>query len=215
MDAVEDFAISRGYNTFDPVMPIRFTVGKLKPNTLLIDRMRTHMVGLGFEEIMSNILSNRTMERENMRIPDEPIVAIDNVMSETYSVMRSSLLPSLLRVETQSSKALYPHRLFEAGEVCLPDPSSTGGTRSEHRLAALWASAESGFSQIHSVLDVLLYYLVREYTLRPMTFPFYFEGRSGEIVIDGEARGHIGELHPDVLTRFGITMPCAAFEISV
>ena len=65
-------------------------------------------------------------------------------MSETYSVLRSSVLPSLLRVEAGSSKALYPHKLFEAGEVCLPDGDDATGSRSENRVAALWASADSG-----------------------------------------------------------------------
>lgn len=213
VDAVEDFAVSRGFQTFEPEMPSRFTVGKIKPITLLCDRVRDHMVGLGFEEIFSNILTNRTVEREHMLIPDEPIITVDNVMSETYSVLRSSVLPSLLRVEAHSSKALYPHRLFEVGEVCVVDEAAVYGSRTEMRLAALWASGDSGFSQIHSVLDVLFYYLARENALRPAFFPFYFEGRAGEISIKDEVVGHIGEVHPEVLTRFGITMPCAAFEV--
>jgi phenylalanyl-tRNA synthetase beta chain len=213
MDVVEDFAISRGYSSFEPLMPSSFTVGKLKPVTLHIDRIRDHMVGFGFEEIFSNILSNRSDERGKMLIPNEPIVAIDNVMSETYSVLRSSVLPSLLRVEARSAKALYPHRLFEAGEVCLLDPHAAGGSRTEQRLAALWAAADSGFSQIHSILDILFYYLSKDYRLEPLALPFYFEGRSGEVFVDGESIGSIGEVHPAVLANYGISVPCAAFEL--
>jgi len=219
IDVVEDFAISRGFDSFEPVMPSTFTVGKLKPITLLGDRIRQHMTGFGFEEIFSNVLSNRETERTFMGIPDEPIVMIDNVMSETYSVMRSSVIPSLLRVEAQSSKALYPHRLFEVGEVCVPDGEDGTGSRSELKLAAIFAAADSGFSEIHTALDMLLYYLSADYRLKPVDFAYYFEGRSGEVVInDGEAEkviGSIGEIHPSVLTAFGITMPCAAFEITL
>jgi len=215
MDVVEDFTISRGFDTFEPVMPSAFTVGKLNPITLLTDRVRDLMVGFGFEELISNILTNRTVERENMGIPDEPIITVDNVMTETYSVLRSSVLPSLLRVEAKSSKAAYPHRLFEAGEVCVPDPEANTGSRTEHHLAVLWASAETGFSEIHSVLEMLFFYLVEEYSLQPKEIPFYFEGRSGEIISKGNVIGHIGEVHPEALTRFGITTPCAAFEIGL
>lgn len=221
MDVVEDFAISRGFDSFEPVMPSTFTVGKLKPITLLGDRIRHHMTGFGFEEVFSNILTTRETERTFMGIPDEEIVSIDNVMSETYSVLRSSIIPSLLRVEAQSSKALYPHKLFEVGEVCLPDAEDITGSRTEQRLAAIFAAADSGFSEIHTALDMLLYYLSHEYKLRPADFAFYFEGRSGEVMIadlaDGGERviGSIGEIHPSVLTAFGITMPCAAFEISL
>ncbi|MHC4941406.1 MAG: phenylalanine--tRNA ligase subunit beta [Planctomycetota bacterium] len=215
MDVVEDFAISRGYQSFEPVMPSRFTVGKLKPNTVLMDRAREQMVGLGFEEIFSNILTNRKDERENMLLAEEPIVAVDNVMTETYSVLRSNLLPSLLRVEAQSAKALYPHKLFEAGEICRIDAEASAGSRTEHRLAGLWAAAETGFSEIHSVLDILLFYLVKDYELRPASYPFYFEGRAGDVVVDGKVVGHIGEVHPEILTRFHVQMPCAAFEVTL
>jgi phenylalanyl-tRNA synthetase beta chain len=215
VDVIEDFAVSRGYHTFEPVMPSRMTVGKLHPLSLLTDRVRDQMVGLGFEEIFSNILSDRANERDNMRIPDEPAIAIDNVMSETYSVVRSSILPSLLRVEAASSKSSYPHKLFECGEVSPPDAAALYGCRTEHRLCAFWAADDSGFSEIHSVLDMLLYYMGREYSLRAAELPFYFEGRAGEIVMDSDVCGHIGELHPAVLTNFGITMPCAAFELTL
>ncbi len=215
VDVVEDFAVSRGFDSFEPRMPSRFTVGQLDPVTLFADRVREYMTGFGFEEIFSNILSNRAAERERMLIPDLPIVAIDNVMSETYSVLRSSIVPSLLRVEEQSSKALYPHRLFEAGEVCIPDEAANTGSRTEQKIAALWAAADSGFSEIHSVLDMLLYYLVKVYELRPADFPFCFEGRSGEVIVNGKTAGFIGEIHPEVLTNFGITMPCAVFEITL
>jgi phenylalanyl-tRNA synthetase beta chain len=215
MDAVEDYAISRGFSAFEPLMPSRFTVGKLKPITLLVDRVRDYMVGFGFEETFSNILTNRKVERENMNLSEEPIVTVDNVMTETYSVLRSRLLPSLLRVEAQSSKALYPHKLFEGGEVCVLDGRDAFGSRTEQRLAALWAAADSGFSQIHSVLDLLFYYLAKDYALEPADLPFYFEGRAGEILLNEKVVGHIGEVHPEVLTRFGITVPCAAFEVAL
>lgn len=215
MDVVEDFAISRGYDSFDPVLPSRFTVGMLHPVTILGDRVRDQLVGSGFQEVFSNILSNRDVERDRMLIPDEPIVSIENIMSETYSVLRSSIIPSLLRVEAQSSKALYPHRLFETGDVCEWDPENDSGSRTAQKVAALWASADSGFSEIHSVMDMLLYYLVKPYELRPADLPFYFEGRAGEVICGGRPVGHIGEMHPAVLTHFGITMPCAAFEIDL
>jgi len=210
---VEDFAISKGFNTFEPIMPSTFTVGKLSKSAMHLDQVRDLMVGFGFEEIISNILTNRIDERDNMLIPDEPIITVDNVMTETYSVLRSNLLPSLFRVEAKSSKAAYPHLLFEAGEVCVWDPDADSGSRTENRLAAIMASADSGFSEIHSTLDVLFYYLVKEYSLHTKDLPFYFEGRSGEVLVQDKVVGHIGEIHPEVLTRFGITMPCAAFEI--
>jgi phenylalanyl-tRNA synthetase beta chain len=58
MDVVEDVAISRGYGDFSPVMPSQFTVGGLSRIEEISDRLRALMVGMGFQEIISNILGS-------------------------------------------------------------------------------------------------------------------------------------------------------------
>ena len=57
----------------------------------------------------------------------EKLVEVDNVMSLAYSVLRNRVIPSLLNVETASSKAFYPHRIFEVGEVAVFDASAEHG----------------------------------------------------------------------------------------
>jgi len=116
MDLVEDYAISRGYDSFEPVMPQQSTVGALSRLELLSDTVRGHMVGSGYQEIMSNILCSHE-ELEDVMKEGEQLVQVDNVMSLAYSVLRNRVIPSLLTVEAASSKAFYPHRIFEAGEV--------------------------------------------------------------------------------------------------
>ena len=66
-----------------------------------------------------------------------------------------------------------PKVLFEVGEVCLPDAENVTGSRTEQRLAAIFAAADSGFSEIHTALDMLLYYLSHEYKLRPADFALF------------------------------------------
>jgi phenylalanyl-tRNA synthetase beta chain len=43
--------------------------------------------------------------------------------------------------------------------------------------------------------------------------PEFIEGRSANILIDGEIWGSFGEVSPDILTNFGIGYPVVAFEI--
>jgi len=43
----------------------------------------------------------------------------------------------------------------------------------------------------------------------------YFPNRCAEVVVNGETIGHIGVLHPDVVTAFDLSMPCSAFEINI
>jgi phenylalanyl-tRNA synthetase beta chain len=214
VDLVEDYAISRGYDSFEPVMPRQSTVGALSRIELLSDIVRGHMTGSGFQELMSNILCSRE-ELEYAMPEGEKLVEVDNVMSLAYSVLRNRIIPSLLGVEAASSKAFYPHRIFEAGEVAIFDAKENMGSRTDLGLAALISHPAANFSEMHSTLDVLLYYLGLEYRLEPAEHPLFMQGRCGRVVAGGVDLGFIGEVGPSALERAQITMPCAAFEINL
>ncbi|MHC4600344.1 MAG: phenylalanine--tRNA ligase subunit beta, partial [Planctomycetota bacterium] len=209
-DAVEDYAISRGYDAFPPQDLTSFTTGGLDPLTVFGDRAREIMVGMGFEEIFTNILTSPSNARAKMALPEGGLVEIANVYSETYSVLRGSILPLLLEVEGESVKATYPHRLFEEGEVAI---LGEGEVRTEKRLAAVVANPTVSFSEIHSHLNLLLYYLDVEASVAPADHPGFIEGRCGDIVSAGKTIGRIGEIHPEVLEAWSIKNPVAAFEL--
>jgi phenylalanyl-tRNA synthetase beta chain len=218
MDVVEDVAMSRGYAEFSPVMPAQFTVGGLSRIEQTADRARSFMVGMGFQEIISNILGPPEQYRDWMRLAETPwgeMVEVDNVMSLSFSCLRQWMLPSLLRVEAASSRAFYPHRLFEAGDVAIPDGAHELGSRTETVLGAMIAHATAHFSEIHSCLDVLFYNLGKEYSLEPVPHPSFLEGRAGKIVVSGTAVGVIGEIHPEVLERWQIGVPVVAFDVNL
>jgi phenylalanyl-tRNA synthetase beta chain len=218
MDVVEDVAMSRGYAEFSPVMPAQFTVGGLSKIEQIADRARNLMVGTGFQEIISNILGAPEQYRDWMRLAGTPwgeMVEVDNVMSLTFSCLRQWMLPSLLRVEAASSRAFYPHRLFEAGDVAVPDRQNALGSRTETVLGAIIAHATAHFSEIHSCLEVLVYHLGKDYTLEPVPHPSFLEGRAGKIVMSGKPIGVIGEVHPEVLERWQIGVPVVAFDLNL
>ncbi len=214
VDLVEDYAISRGYESFEPIMPRQSTVGAISGIELLSDVIRGHMVGSGFQEIMSNILCSRE-ELDFALQKDEKLIEVDNVMSLAYSVLRNRVIPSLLSVEAASSKAFYPHRTFEVGEVAVPDAKQNMGSRTDLNLAALISHPGANFSEMHSTLDILLYYLGQEYKLDPAEHPLFIQGRCGRVIVDSVEIGFIGEVRPEVLERTQIAMPCAAFEINL
>jgi phenylalanyl-tRNA synthetase beta chain len=218
MDVVEDVAMSRGYGEFSPVMPSQFTVGGLSRIEQTSDRARELMVGLGFQEIISNILGSPENYSTAMRLDGTAwgeMVEVENAMAVTFSCLRQWMLPSLLRVEAASSRAFYPHRLFEAGDVAIPDGSHELGARTETVLGAVIAHAAAHFSEIHSCLDVLCYHLGKEYTLEPVQHPSFLEGRAGRIIVAGKPVGVIGEVHPEVLERWQISVPVVSFDVNL
>ena len=216
VDVAEDVAISRGYDSFVPLMPAQFTVGSLSALEMMSDYIRDHMIGQGFQEIFSNILLSREELVDRMGLPAaDQVVEVDNVMSQSFSCLRSWILPSLLRVETASPRAFYPHRLFEIGEVAIPDSTHELGSRTMVQLGVVIAHPHANFSEVHTCLDMLMFYLVKDYELEPLSHESFLDGRAGTILSQGQSVGLIGELHPEVLENWGISVPISVFELDV
>jgi len=215
VDAIEDLAIVLGVNRLEPVWPERFTPGRLATLTLLEDKVRELMIGLGFEEIIANVLCSREDITTRLRLDDSKVVAIENPMSESYAALRPTLLASLLAVEERSAKTAYPHRVFEVGEVVVRDPSDNHGSRTGPVLGALAAHPEARFSDLHTVLSYVAFYLDVTAELRPLERGCFLPGRGAEVVIDGRKVGILGEIHPEVLERWGVKMPAAYLELRV
>ncbi len=218
VDVVEDVAISQGYARFAPVMPSQFTVGGLSRLEQMADRVRHLMVGMEFQEIISNIMGSLQDFCARMRLDGTEwanVVEVDNVMSLSYSCLRQWITPSLLQVEANSSRAFYPHRMFEVGEVAVPDATVAVGSRTVTMLGAVIAHAGANFSEIHSCLDLLLYYLDRPFTLEPLAHPSFLDGRVGRIVSRGRVIGLLGEVHPEALELWQIGVPVVALELEI
>lgn len=224
VDAIEDFAISRGYDHFAALMPEEFTVGRLDAKTDLADKARDRMIGYGFEEAICNILTEERILREAMHADSEPfsdtkdVVRIANVMNANYSTLRDWILPSLLEVESRSAGAVYPHRVFEAGEVAVSDAKAPLASRTEQRLGALVAHETASFSEAQSYLNLLMFHLGKKYELKPFEHGSFLPGRAARVLVGGKVVGVLGEIHPEVLAGdrgFGIRMPAAGFEVSL
>ena len=218
VDIVEDVAISRGYNSFAPVMPSQFTVGGVSRLEDLANKARDLVIGMGFQEMIANIMGSRHDFCTRMRIDGTEwahLVEVDNVMTQNYACLRQWILPSLLRVEAASSRAFYPHHIFEVGEVTVPDSRADVGSRTLTMLGGVIAHSQANFSEIHSCLDLLLYYLGLEYKLEPLDHPSFLEGRAGRIVGNGQIVGLLGEVHPEVLEHWQAGVPVAALELDL
>jgi phenylalanyl-tRNA synthetase beta chain len=233
VDVIEDFAISRGYDALTAALPADFTVGGLDPRTEFEDWLRDLMIGFGGEELFCNILTaaatiRRQMDVDESRPPTTPAfhggpaLRIENVMNRNYSHLRDWVLPSLLEVESHSSGALYPHRVFEVGEVARLDPDHPLGARTESRLALLIADESATFDSAQSVLYALFAQLGLALRVEPWQHPSFIPGRAGLVLAQPGANGappqpvgFLGELSPQVLTNWGARTPAAACELSV
>jgi phenylalanyl-tRNA synthetase beta chain len=213
VDAIEEIVIGRGMDTFTPVMPRDFTVGRVSEAEEYSRRVREIMIGLGYQEMIYGYLGARKDIVERMCVDGSDVIEIANPMAESFDTVRNSILPNLLGSEAESAHATYPHRIFEIGKTVLRDAKSNEGSRTYNSLGFLIADREAGFNEVDAHTLALFYYMSVEPRLSPVEDPRFIAGRAAEISVGGRRVGIMGEVHPRVLSNWGIEMPCAAVEL--
>ncbi len=172
-------------------------------------------MGLGQQEMIYPYLGSKKDLVDRMCAGEEEAVRISNPMSESFEYLRSSILPNLLGSESVSSRAPYPHRLFEVGKVVYRNPLENYGVSTRQRIAFLLAHAEADYNEATSQVATMMYFLCKDHSIAEAEDPRFITGRQARIIYKGDPVGIFGELHPRVLEAWGIAMPCAAAEIDL
>ncbi|MDE1804253.1 MAG: phenylalanine--tRNA ligase subunit beta [Candidatus Micrarchaeota archaeon] len=210
-DVIEDVAIAYGYDYIQPVQIPSSQMGELEQATVVNKRITEMMVGMGFSEAMNSYLTNDSANFEKMRREraEKEAVRIKNAKTQQISMMRTWLLPSLLKNLGMSQHESMPQRLFEL------DMSFRINNKVEERysLCAVITDPKANFNQIKAVVEGVLDNLGISYKFKELPHRSFIDGRNASIVVDGATVGAFGELHPEVLSNFGIEEPTVAFEI--
>ncbi|MDX9826905.1 MAG: phenylalanine--tRNA ligase subunit beta [Spirochaetia bacterium] len=215
VDLIEDILMGMGMDKFPPETPHDFTIGRLSPIEELSRKAKLSFVGMGYQEMIYNYLGGRKDYIDKMGIEPSSVVKISNPMSESFEYLRNSPLPGLLGTESVSSKAPYPHRIFEIGKVALFDQVENYGIATRQYAGFLSCHAQADYNETASHVATLMYYLGKEYVVREAQDCRFIPGRQAEILCAGKRVGVFGEIHPGVLEAFGITMPGAGGEIDL
>jgi len=213
VDVMEDVAIGYGFDKIEPTMPVTSTSGRLLPRTRLKNKVRDLMVGVGFGEVMSCVMSSPEVMNAKM-LRNGQLVTTGNPKSLDYSVLRNSLLPILLDFTAQNQHADYPQRIFEVGDVVSPDEGSETRSMQKASVCGLVSDGRVNLTELITELGFVLRNLGFEGKFRFVSAknPSFVEGRCADIVVDGALVGSLGEISPEVLGLFGIGKPAVAFE---
>jgi len=214
VDIIEDILIGYGFDNIPPNLPNLSTRGSYLDITYLQNNVRECLIGMSFQEILTFILSNKDIQSKFPKI-ETNLIELKNPTTMTYNALRANLFPQILNFLSKNTTVEFPHKVFEVGEVASFSEKSNNYSNQETHLCVAISHSKAGFTEIHSVLDVLLKNLNKKYEIKPEKFPFLIEGRSANIFINNDLVGFIGEVHPEVLLNFGIEMPVTLFEIKL
>lgn len=216
IDIVEDVAIAFGYENFTTVQPINMTYGRIRQLEIFSDKLRSLMVGQEFNEVMTLSLSNphEQFEKLNLAPEDTEHVTIQNPRTEDFSILRVSLLPSLLTTLRNNKHRDLPQKIFEIADVV---PGDTAINR--RTLAGTVIHAKTNLTEMKSTVDYILQNIAidKKMVLRNKSHPAFIDGRCVAIVsLEPECDcGYFGELHPKTITEFDLGYPVTAFELDL
>ncbi len=143
-------------------------------------------------------------------------VVISNPLGEDTSVMRTTMLPSMLETlarnyNNRNAKAY----LYELGKEYIWKGTEELPEEPQVLCMGMYG-ADCNFFTIKGIVEELLYKLgVENYDVEAVTDnPSYHPGRTAVISKDGVVIGIVGEIHPQVLANYGIGVKAYAAEIS-
>jgi phenylalanyl-tRNA synthetase beta chain len=206
-DVIEDVAIVYGFDKIKDEPLSSYTVGSKESIVAPINSLRKAIIGMGFQEIFSHVLADK-----NSFVDNGELIELKNIMSETYSVVRNSLLPQLLDVLSKNKHEEYPQRVFEQGIIA---SRKNNGINERQSIALVSSHANTDFTEQKQYLSAILGYFGVVFKITPVEHPLFMKGRTGGVIVNGQSVGIVGELNPVVLSKLGIEMPTTALELDL
>lgn len=229
-DLIEEVARLVGYSnlpTTPPLAPITARVRTEAQRSRFAVRHR--LAALGYQETINFSFVEADWERDLAGNPN-PVKLLNPIASQ-MSVMRSSLIGSLLQVLKFNLDRKAPRaRVFELGRVFLRDDSvlttdsTVKGVHQPMRIAGLaWGDAEAArwdgkpqradFFEVKGDVEALLAPLSP--TFERVDHPALHPGRAARVLIDGRPIGVVGELHPRWRQQWDFAHAPMLFELEL
>ena len=241
-DIMEDLAIAYGFNKLPRGFPsVSGTIGQPLAINKLSDIIRTEAAMAGWSEVMPLILCSHDENFSHLNRKDDgkTAVRLANPKTAEYQVVRTTLLPGLLKTLRENKHHTLPIKIFEAADVCFKDLSLERKSRNERHFAAAFIGKSSGFEVVHGLLDRIMLmlksaFLISEeglqakglkasggsvYHIEETDSPTFFEGHAADVHLriggKDQVIGQFGILHPSVLEKFELRYPVSVLEMNV
>lgn len=225
VDLIEEIGRIYGYNNLPARAPAsRIELVARPENRVSEARIKALLVDMGYQEAITySFIDPRWQAAID---PDLKPLALSNPISTDLSVMRTSLMPGLLKAVLHNQNRQQPRvRLFETGLRFVPEE---GGLRQQRMVAGavagaalpeLWNNSKKDVDffdikgNIESVLalggafDTVEFKASSRAGLHP--------GQTAEVLRAGRSVGWMGKLHPRVQAELEISGPVYLFELEL
>ena len=213
MDLVEEIALGYGIANIEPKLSPSTTIGQKNDVTIKTGLISKTAVGLGFLEAMNSSLTSKKTLYEMTKRNSSEIMSVLDSKSQEHTILRDSLLPSLLENLSKNIHESYPQILFETGVVF-----SIGKPIDESiNLAVVIAYKDTNYSEIKAIMQSILKtnFKIDSQTKTSKNQELFIEGKHADNFVDDKKIGEIGEISTEILENFRIRTSVAGFEIKL
>lgn len=215
-DIFEDIAIAYGYHR----LPQRLIQTVTPSCPLAIEELsqlcRQILTGLGFIETMTLALTNPKAHFQKLNLNDDGMtVLLENPASVEQTILRRHLLSGLLETFGINLTRFLPQQIFEINDVFQVQEGEETEAAVQRHLAVGIADAKAGFADIKAVVEALVRELDFAVSFRQTDMMPFLSGRCAAIEAGGDQIGVMGEVDPEVLERFGLTVPVVLAELDI
>lgn len=216
MDIVENIAIQYRINNVEAKLPNLATIANEHSWFKSEQTIRELMVGFGFQEVMSLMLTSEKNHFEKMNQEEIDHVQVARPISISGTMIRTSLLNSLMEFLEDNKHEDLPQKIFEIGDVVYMDDENFNKTRTVKKLAGLICHSSANFTEIKSTTSSIVSNLGYSMELSDSENTSFITGRVADFTGDsknGQIKGFFGEIAPEVIRNFELEYPVTAFEI--
>ena len=216
VDIVENIAVQYHINDVVAKLPDINTVAYENNWFKAESTIREVMIAMGFQEVMSLMLTNEEAHYEKMNQEEKPHVQVARPITIDRTMIRTSLINSLMEFLEDNKHEDLPQKIFEIGDVLYLDETKENKTVSSKKLAAVVCHSSANFTEIKSIVSSVLSNLGYTMEIKDSENKTFIEGRAADVVGEaqkGRVEGFFGEISPEVITNFTLDYPVIAFEI--
>ena len=219
-DISEEVLRMYGYDHIPSTLMNAVTMpGYRNQKTVFADRVKDALVGMGLYEILNySFVSPRWVDKLNLPADDprRSAVTLRNPLGEDTSVMRTTLVPSMLNaVAGNLNRGISEGRLFELSKVFVP-AKKPGELPAEK--AALCVGCFGEDVDFYTVKNIVVWLLAKfglTAAIEAAGDAYYHPGRRAVMTVDGVKVAALGEIHPDVAEAFDISRRAYVAEIDL
>ncbi len=228
-DLIEEVVRVYGFENIPALPPIAANAMLIAPeNQRSLFTLRRQIADLDYQEVVNYSFVEEAWEKDFSG--NDAAIKLQNPIASQMSVMRSSLLGSLIaNARYNLNRKIARIRIFEIAAVFLRNvetldgPLSIAGYDQPKRLAGLaygsvveeqWGQATRNVDFFDVKADLEALFAPKILRFVKTEHPALHPGRSAQIESDGKIIGVIGELHPRLQQKYDLPLAPVMFEVN-